>query len=91
MYEQYGLKADEKVKETWEHASKAVPELSMQKFAKTYKELDANGKSGVSQAEILDYANRNNLNEQQINNLWNTYLTSYKKVPVLKNGVWKSK
>ena len=72
----------------YDHALTVNPNLSLDDFAETYKTLDTNGKSGVSQTEILDYANKNKLSETEINSLWNTYLTKYSKVPVSKDGKW---
>lgn len=71
----------------------ANSDISVEEFANTYKELDSNGKNGISQQEILDYANSGNHTQAEIEDLWKNYLNkaSDSYVPALVDGTWKKK
>lgn len=78
---------------TYYNAQKVIPELTPEKFAKTYKSIDADGNQGIKQDEIINYLNNNNLSESEGKKIWNAYGNStWKSIPSLKDGKWsKSK
>ena len=74
---------------TYYNAQKVIPELTPEKFAKTYKSIDADGNQGIKQDEIINYLNNNNLSESEGKKIWNAYGNStWKSIPSLKDGKW---
>jgi hypothetical protein len=74
----YGFGSDSGMAK-YEKAKDAIPGLTTKQFATTYKGMDANGKSGISQTEFLDYVNSLDLTPEQARQ----YLEAY--------GGWENK
>jgi hypothetical protein len=84
----YGLDKTGPTK-TYEKAKSEIPSLTTQQFATTYKKIDSDGNQGIKQDEIIDYLNNNNVTEAEAQKIWSAYgNSSWKKIPVLKNGKW---
>ena len=84
----YGLDKTGPTK-TYEKAKSEIPGLTTQQFATTYKKIDSDGNQGIKQDEIIDYLNNNNVSEAEAQKIWSAYgNSSWKKIPVLKNGKW---
>ena len=80
---------------TYAQAVNVVPSLSPSEFASTYKAIDANPENAITQTEILEYINKKGYSQDQleaVQDLWDMYKPSNsKKVPYLKDGIWKAK
>jgi hypothetical protein len=74
----YGFGSDSGMAK-YEKAKDAIPGLTTKQFATTYKGMDANGKSGISQTEFLDYVNSLDLTPERARQ----YLEAY--------GGWENK
>ena len=75
--------------------SKTVEKITetAKSIAKTYREIDgADGSEpneGIKMDEVIAYANKNHLSEQQMNKTWSMYAPAGKQVPYLKkDGTW---
>ena len=76
-------------KETYIKAKSVDSSLSLEDFGKTYKEIDTNGNQGITQKEMVDYLNKNNVPEVKGLTMWDMYAPKGKKVPyVKKDGSW---
>ena len=85
----YGLTSISPAK-TYEKAQTVIPGLTTEKFATTYKKIDADGNQGIKQDEIINYLNKNNISEAEGKKIWKAYGNStWKKIPKLENGTWK--
>lgn len=80
---------------TYAQAVNVVPSLSPSEFASTYKAIDTNPENAITQTEILEYINKKGYSQDQleaVQDLWDMYKPSNsKKVPYLKDGIWKAK
>lgn len=56
----YGVGYKEAV-DVWSNAKQVIPKLTMPDFAKTYNLIDTNNKNGISQTEMLNYLNNNEI------------------------------
>lgn len=74
----YGFGSDSGMAK-YQKAKDIIPGLTTKQFATTYKGMDANGKSGISQTEFLDYVNSLDLTPEQAQQ----YLEAY--------GGWENK
>ena len=80
-------------KETYVKAKEVDSSITPESFAKTYREIDgADGSEpneGIKMDEVIAYANKNHLSEQQMNKTWSMYAPAGKQVPYLKkDGTW---
>lgn len=77
---------------TYDKARSVIPELTMNQFATTYKQIDTDHNEGIKQDELIAYFNNYNVSEAEAKKMWNAYGNStWKKVPVLTSGKWKLK
>lgn len=77
---------------TYDKARSVIPELTMNQFATTYKQIDTDHNEGIKQGELIAYFNNYNVSEAEAKKMWNAYGNStWKKVPVLTSGKWKLK
>ena len=75
--------------DTFYKAQSIVPSISPDDFARTYKDIDADGNEGIKQDEVLGYLNRGNYTESEAMQIWSMYAPKGKKVPYLKkDGTW---
>ena len=76
--------------ETYYKAKNSVPDLTVDAFAKQYKEIDTDGNQGIKQDELIDYFNRMHYtDESEALKTWNIFAPNGKKVPYLKkDGTW---
>ena len=76
--------------ETYYKAKGDVPELTVDAFAKQYKEIDTDGNQGIKQDELIDYFNRMHYTSvDEAMKTWNIFAPKGKKVPYLKkDGTW---
>ena len=88
----YGLTSISPAK-TYEKAQDIIPGLTTEKFATTYKKIDADGNQGIKQDEIISYLNSQKItSESEANKIWSAYGNStWKSIPSLENGKWKKK
>ena len=80
---------------TYANAVNVIPSLTPEEFAQTYNAIDTNKENAMTQTEMLDFLNSNNLTEEQANTIWYAYggWTNKKGMPKkikLENGVFKS-
>ena len=84
----------------YNHASERIPSLDPVSFEQQFRAIDQQnpGESGygsIKQSEIIDYLNQNPsaYNDSQAFQIWDAYLQSYSKVPVLdpESGTWSAK
>lgn len=76
-------------KETYVKAKSVDPSMSLEEFAKTYRDIDANGNQGITQKEVIDYLNANKVPELEGMNTWNKFAPNGKKTPYIKkDGTW---
>jgi len=92
----YGLYPNDNIYDADKSYSKAhdeIPTLTEQQFANTYKKINTDSNTNVSQKEIIAYLNEIEASEEKGNQIWNAYLTNEtdKTIPVLKNGTWSTK
>lgn len=74
---------------TYYNAQKTIPDLTPEKFVKTYKSIDSDGNQGIKQDEIINYLNNNNISESEGKKIWSAYgNSSWKSIPSLKDGKW---
>lgn len=74
---------------TYYSAQKTIPDLTPEKFVKTYKSIDSDGNQGIKQDEIINYLNNNNISESEGKKIWSAYgNSSWKSIPSLKDGKW---
>lgn len=74
---------------TYYNAQKTIPDLTPEKFASTYKSIDADGNQGIKQDEIINYLNNHNISESEGKKIWSAYGNStWKSIPTLKDGKW---
>lgn len=87
----YGL-TNKSAINVYNYAAENNSDVNIEEFAETYKKLDSNENGSITQKELLEYANSGDHTQEEIDQLWDTYLAgSYTKVPVLEDGEWKSK
>lgn len=88
-----GMGAKEPETYTYAYAINQDPSLTAKTYHDTYTKLNYDGANAVSQQDMIDYFNANNLNEQQGMYYWTTYGEKggqpWKKLPRLTNGTWK--
>ena len=84
----------------YNHAADRIPSLDPVSFEQQFRAIDQQnpGESGygsIKQSEIIDYLNQNPsaYNDSQALQIWDAYLQSYSKVPVLdpESGTWSAK
>lgn len=84
----------------YDHAAKYIPSLSPTDFATQFQTIDqqpegTTGHGSITQAELIDYLNHNpsHYNDDTALQLWNAYLQSYGKIPMLNpdTGLWEAK
>lgn len=88
----YGLTGISPAK-TYEKAQGVIPGLTTEKFATTYKKIDADGNQGIKQDEIIAYLNSQKItSESEAKKIWSAYgNTTWKSIPTLENGKWVKK
>lgn len=88
----YGLTSISPAK-TYEKAQDIIPGLTMEKFATTYKKIDADGNQGIKQDEVISYLNSQKItSESEAKKIWSAYGNStWKSIPKLENGKWVKK
>lgn len=69
---QYGVGYKEAV-DVWSNARQVIPTLTMPEFAKTYNLIDSNNKNGISQTEMINYLNNNNIPKVEGMELYKAY------------------
>lgn len=96
--EEAGL--NENMQFKYDHAAKYIPSLSPTDFATQFQTIDqqpegTTGHGSITQAELIDYLNHNpsHYNDDTALQLWNAYLQSYGKIPMLNpdTGLWEAK
>lgn len=70
----------------YNHAKQTIPSLTTKEYAETVRHIGGEDKK-ISQKEMLNYFNTNNLDAETVNKYWNAY-GEWKRVPKLKNGKW---
>jgi hypothetical protein len=88
----YGLTSISPAK-TYEKAQTIIPGLTTEKFATTYKKIDADGNQGIKQDEVISYLNSQKItSESEAKKIWSAYGNStWKSIPKLENGKWVKK
>ena len=88
----YGLTSISPAK-TYEKAQAIIPGLTTEKFATTYKKIDADGNQGIKQDEVIAYLNSQKISsESEAKKIWSAYGNStWKSIPKLENGKWVKK
>ena len=76
--------------ETYYKAKEFNPDLSVEEFARLYKQLDTDGNQGIKQDELIDFFNANHYtSEQKALDIWSMFAPNGKKLPYLKDdGTW---
>jgi hypothetical protein len=82
----YGAVDSDTTVKYYNHARQTIPSLTTKEYAETVRHIGGEDKK-ISQKEMLNYFNTNNLDADTVNRYWNAY-GEWKRVPKLKNGKW---
>jgi hypothetical protein len=82
----YGAVDSDTTVKYYNHARQTIPSLTTKEYAETVRHIGGEDKK-ISQKEMLNYFNTNNLDADTVNKYWNAY-GEWKRVPKLKNGKW---